>query len=149
MPVPIWAGHYIGLPFAEHGRDRSGLDCWGLVRLVMTEQFGLALPSFVRDYDRTTQVARISALIEREAAGWRGLRAGEEALGDVIVLRLRGQPMHVGLVLGDSQMLHVECGVDSAIESYAGARWQMRVHGFYRYKNFLDELEYPDAGRHG
>ena len=34
MPVPIWAGHYIGLPFRDHGRDRSGLDCWGLIATV-------------------------------------------------------------------------------------------------------------------
>lgn len=25
MAVPIWLGRYIGLPFKEHGRDRSGL----------------------------------------------------------------------------------------------------------------------------
>ncbi len=47
MPVPLWAGRYIGLPFMTHGRDRSGLDCWGLARLVMAEQLGRALPSYV------------------------------------------------------------------------------------------------------
>ncbi len=43
MPVPIWAGRYIGLPFAEHGRDRGGIDCWGLVRLTLLETVWTAL----------------------------------------------------------------------------------------------------------
>jgi len=39
MPIPYWAGHYIGLHFREHGRTVAGADCWGLVRLVLQEQF--------------------------------------------------------------------------------------------------------------
>lgn len=136
MPVPIWAGHYIGLPFMDHGRDRQGLDCWGLVRLVQAERFARSLPSFSRDYDRTTNVARISALIERECTHWKRVALNSAALGDVIVMRVRGAPMHVGLVLGDSQMLHIEFGIDSVIEKYDGARWKDRIHGFYRYQPF-------------
>jgi len=139
MPVPIWAGHYIGLPFREHGRDRSGLDCWGLVRLVLAEQFNIALPSYAEEYSRTTEAAKIGALITRETQNWKIVPAGQEACGDAIVLRVRGRPMHVGLVLGDRLMLHVEKGVDSVIERYAGPQWADRVAGFYRYKGL-----YPD-----
>lgn len=143
MPVPFWAGHYIGLPFLDHGRDRSGLDCWGLVRLVMAEQSGIALPSYIHEYQRTTQVDKISQLIEREAPKWKTISAGKEICGDVIVLRVRGKPMHVGIVLGDRQMLHIEFGINSVIERYAGTRWAERVAGFYRYKSVLDEDSVP------
>ncbi len=138
MPIPIWAGHYIGLRFKEHGRDTSGLDCWGLSRLVLAEQFGIALPSFITEYERTTQVDKISDLIERETAKWRLIKSGDELCGDIIVLRVRGKPMHVGLVLGDEQMLHVERGIDSVIEKYSKPSWKNRISGFYRYKNPLD-----------
>lgn len=139
MPVPIWAGHYIGLPFKDHGRDRNGLDCWGLTRLVLSEQFGLSLPSFTREYERTTSVAAISLLIERETQRWTPVSAGGEQPGDVVVLRIRGKPMHVGLVLGDGYMLHAEFGIDSAIERYTGPRWAERIFGFYRYKSVFDD----------
>ncbi|HYD17059.1 MAG TPA: NlpC/P60 family protein [Patescibacteria group bacterium] len=134
MPVPIWAGRYIGLPFAEHGRDRSGVDCWGLVRLALFEQYNITLPSFDTDYQRTNDALRISALVERESLQWRAMPSGAERCGDVIVLRMRGLPLHVGLVLGDRQMLHVEQGIDSAIEKYTGQKWRDRIYGFYRYE---------------
>lgn len=134
MPVPFWAGHYIGLPFQDHGRDRTGLDCWGLVRLVLSEQFAIALPSYAHEYERTTETGRISALIARESPLWTPVNAGEERLGDVIVLRLQGQPLHVGIILGDGQMLHIEWNINSVIERYRESRWSKRIAGFYRHR---------------
>ena len=135
MPVPIWAGHYIGLPFRDHGRDRSGVDCWGLVRLVMAEQFGVALPSLINEYRHTADRA-IGPLIEAESAHFTAIAAGQEKQGDIIVLRLHGQPMHIGLVLGDGQMLHAEDGIETSIARYRGPRWLDRIYGFYRYEPF-------------
>jgi cell wall-associated NlpC family hydrolase len=128
MPIPIWAGHYIGLPFHEHGRDRSGLDCWGLVRLVMAEQFNIALPSHAHEYERTTAVDKISALIERESVKWKIIATGQETCGDVVVLRVR-----------DKHMLHIERGINSVIERYTGPHWSERIAGIYRYKGFYDD----------
>ncbi len=142
MAVPIWLGHYIGLPFKEHGREKDGLDCWGLVRLVLAEQFGFHVPSYSGEYSRTSDSIAISHLIRRESADWRAVERGDENLGDVIVMRMRGQPMHVGLVAGDGQMLHVERGVNSALERYTGARWASRIEAVYRYRTYLDDLEY-------
>lgn len=144
MAVPIWLGHYIGLAFKEHGRNRDGLDCWGLVRLVLAEQFDFHVPSYASDYTRTSDSDAISRLISREALDWRSIAKGDECLGDVIVMRMRGQPMHVGLVAGDGQMLHVECGVNSALERYTGPRWASRIEAIYRYRTYLDDLEYAD-----
>lgn len=136
MPIPIWAGHYIGLPFSEHGRTRAGVDCWGLVRLILSEQFSIALPSFTHDYARTTDIDAIGNLINRETPKWNEIGQKDARGGDVIILRIKGQPVHTGLVLGDQRMLHVERGINSAIELYTGSRWADRIHGFYRYQPF-------------
>lgn len=143
MPVPFWAGHYIGLPFQDHGRDRRGIDCWGLVRLVLAEQFGFALPSLSAEYRHTGDASAIGPLIAREIPKFDAVAEGRERLGDIIVLRLRGAPLHVGLVLGDGQMLHAEDGIDSSITRYHGPRWQDRIFGFYRYMPYDPDTSEP------
>lgn len=35
---------YIGLPWVAGGRSLSGMDCWGLLRHVQKEHFGVNLP---------------------------------------------------------------------------------------------------------
>ncbi len=145
MAVPIWAGHYIGLPFKGHGRDRSGVDCWGLVRLMLAEQFSIALPSFSADYNRTTDIGRISDVFKRETTlTWRRIANGHERIGDIVVFRLHGEPMHVGLVLGDDRMLHVERDINSAIEPYQAPRWKDRIYGFFRYDPFMNGNDFDE-----
>ncbi len=139
MPVPLWAGHYIGLPFKVKGRDRAGMDCWGLVRLVLNEQYGVSLPSFADGYDdvrSSMDAEKIGGMISASAAAggvWNPVIAGQEIAGDVVVVRMQGHPMHVGLVLGDAQMLHIMRGINSCIENYHRIHWKDRIYGFYRY----------------
>lgn len=137
MPIPYWAGYYIGLTFREHGRTNAGTDCWGLVRLVLQEQFAAVLPSYAADYQSSTDAEELGRLIGQEAEKWIAVPAGEERLGDVVLLRMRGAPMHVGLVLGDGRMLHIEKHINSAIEEYRGKRWCERVTGFYRHPQLV------------
>ncbi|MFH1158913.1 MAG: NlpC/P60 family protein [Pseudomonadota bacterium] len=133
MSIPIWVGHYIGLPFKEHGRDREGVDCWGLVRLVMAEQFGIALPSYATEYDSTEKPDQLAHVVDKEKKRWTEIAPGQEISGDVVVMRMLGQPIHVGMVIGDGRMLHILKGIDATHESYMSSVWKDRVTGFFRY----------------
>lgn len=138
MTLPLWVAQYIGVPFKVHGRDRSGVDCYGLARLVLAEQFKIDLPSLAETYIDTkakTSGERIETEITAQAAAsWQEIAAGSERVGDVVVIRQRGYAMHIGVVLGDSKMLHVEeSAVYSVIEAYDGLLFQTKIQGFYRY----------------
>lgn len=37
---------YTGIPYKVLGRDRSGIDCWGLISLVYRECWDVQLPDF-------------------------------------------------------------------------------------------------------
>jgi cell wall-associated NlpC family hydrolase len=130
------AARYVGLPFAEHGRDRSGVDCYGLLRLVAAEEHGIALPSYAEGYATVTDLREIPALvaggIERE---WGQVDPGQEREGDAVLLRVLGQPLHVGIVLTPPRFLHVMKGIDACVEDYRSAVWTRRVLGFYRHRS--------------
>jgi len=104
--IPAWCGPYIGLPFADHGRDRAtGLDCWGLVRLVYAEVFGLALPSYSADYTDAHDQASVSAAVAQGLQdGWQ--QVYKPSAGDLLILRIAGRPWHCGMVVTPEAFLH-------------------------------------------
>lgn len=67
-----WSTRFIGLPYSPGGRERDGVDCWGLLRLIYWEERRILLPSLpglVEDYEQ---------LISREnlalaTKGWVGM----------------------------------------------------------------------------
>lgn len=60
-----WAAKYIGILFVEHGRTREGCDCWGLLRLVYREEFGIELPGYDERNESIQEMAEIQGLINR------------------------------------------------------------------------------------
>jgi len=134
MALPNWSSEYIGLEFKSNGRDRYGLDCWGLVRLVLMEQFRIKCPSLNQSYQDTKDMESIPLVVDDTKEMFIPIKLGDEMAGDVIILRVRGIPMHVGIVLGGNKMLHIEENINSSIEDYSGKRWRDRVIGFYRHK---------------
>lgn len=130
-----WSADYIGLPFADRGRDRSGVDCWGLVRLVYGEMLGLHLPSYEEAYASVSERAEIAALLTGACRGprWTLVASGEARAFDVVLFAARGRPLHVGVTVAHGEMLHVSAGHDSRIERYLGGAWLPRFLGHHRY----------------
>lgn len=138
--LPSWAAPYVGLPWREMGRDRAGLDCWGLFRLVMGERFGIALPAYDGLGWGETAKAELGRFMRAaaERPEWLAIDPGLEREGDGVLLRAAGAPIHVGLVLAPGLMLHIEQDIDSCVERYDRAHWAPRVIGFYRHAQRLD-----------
>ena len=131
MAVNAWWNDYIGVPFRDGGCGRSGADCWGLVRLVYRERFGIALPGPVVDVSALERASIEPALDLTREAFWEP--TGDPRPGDVVSLRIEGVESHVGLVTTPGRMLHVLEGGHAVIETYTSRRWKERVCGVYRY----------------
>lgn len=131
--MPPFIQEFVGVPFMEKGRSRAGVDCWGLVRLFYEERLGIALPSYTENYATTRDHEEIGALVRREVlTDWREIPLVETYTGDVLVLRVTGEPMHIGIVIAPPMFLHSIRGAASCLERWDGVLWQHRIVGAYR-----------------
>lgn len=129
--IPGWAKKYIGIPFKWQGDTKSGCDCYGLVRLVMREQFGITCPDYAYS-DAKDALRDAFAQGLRQKDTWRQDMARE---GNIILLAINGHPLHCGLVLDESNMLHASQGANVCIERFNMDFWRSRHMGFYRHKD--------------
>lgn len=126
---------YVGLPFLEGGRDRRGIDCWGLLRMVYAERLGIDLPSFSGAYTLADRQATAD-LMAGHMGQWREVPAGSEQPYDGVLMAARRNPSHIGIVIGNGRMLHVELGnrpTWSMIDEYNSSHLRRRLLGFYRH----------------
>lgn len=124
---------YIGLPFDENGIGPHYFNCWSLVVHVAKNEFGITYPSYSEQYSTPLDYEELNNLISGESkTNWVEVPLGQERPGDVIILRLRGIPIHAGLVIRKNKMLHVYKGIETTIDDYSRMMWKNRIDGIYR-----------------
>jgi cell wall-associated NlpC family hydrolase len=126
---------YIGIPFLDHGRNREGCDCYGLVFLVYREQFGIALPDLGDGYSCAYERGEVDATAaEALSETWnRDVTAEPWKAGDVMVFRRAGVEAHVGLYVRPGYMLHVVAGQQTTLERYDTSVWKNRLSRVVRH----------------
>jgi hypothetical protein len=121
---------YVGLPYATNGRDESGIDCWGLVRLFYKQEYNLDLPSYTEEYSGAYD-DRILQMMEEYKDNWAQTTTPQP--GSVIVFNILGEPFHVGVYIGEDKFVHAREGMDSVVESINSPKWNKRIEGYYNY----------------
>lgn len=124
---------YIGIPYVEFGRDKSGVDCWGLIK-VLTGSLGLKLPDYL-EYEGVAELKVLDTLINRHKAEFEEIDFIDRKFGDIIVFRILGLACHVGFIVDHIRMVHTLEGCDSALERYDRMIWKKRVDGVFRCKS--------------
>ena len=121
---------YIGLPYLDNGRTEAGVDCWGLARLVYSKEYGIELPSYSDEYIGGTDPYIVEA-VNLYKDNWQEINTPN--IGDLCLFNIFGEPMHVGIYIGENKFLHCRIGSDSVIESLNNIKWKNRFQGFYTY----------------
>lgn len=132
---------YMDIRFVAHGRDRTGLDCWGLVCLIYREQFGIELPHFAGAAGNITNPAEVSPHFTRGRDDlWRrvdGSKIWPRSL-DVVGWTAGKMIYHVGVYLEDNIFLHIQKDTESHLSRIGDVLWpHRRLAGIYRYKEFI------------
>jgi hypothetical protein len=128
----------MGIPFLDRGRDRAGVDCWGLVCLVFKEQLGQIIPEFDGVDPDDDNV--IPALIDIEKQNWAEVAIADRHEFDVVVMTARivrqgkafAPAMHLGIVTPDGNILHTQQPYGVACVSADHPSVRGRIVGVYR-----------------
>lgn len=134
VPTQVDFGIYVGVPWIEKGREITGFDCWGCLRLVYLSERAITLPSLSDRYatiDDRDGLARLARDVVADS--WCEIAQGQEQVFDAVLLREGREVSHVGMVVGSGRLLHVERGGTSLIEPYRTGVLKHRVVGFYRF----------------
>lgn len=91
----------VGIPYRAGGRDRSGCDCWGLVRLWFAER-GIDLPS----YDGPTIPSGHPALAAARAGASAWRRVDAPRVGDLGLWTRPRRELHAGVMAAPGMVLH-------------------------------------------
>lgn len=100
-----WATRYIGRAWANGGSGPEAYDCWGFVRSVYRERYGITLPAVQVDADLPLAVRHRIAR-ECVAVGWSPVAFDQLVEGDVLLLSQARHPNHVGIWLDLEAVLH-------------------------------------------
>lgn len=116
------------VPWVDQGRDWSGWDCWGMVRMAYRECCGIDLPAGAEYSCRRPLTAQ--RVLTEGFQDWPEVSWGQERLADLILVR----PCHVGLVLGQGLMLHCTEDFGRTIRHrYDNVLFRGQLIGVYRH----------------
>lgn len=134
-----WSNPYVGTPYDEHGRVRSGCDCYGLVCVVYREELNITLPDYL-GYASVQEHAEIAALIanEKSRSVWVPAK-GTAVAFDVAVFRRGRLDTHVGLIVKHGIMLHMAQEDCAKHADYRSGAWAHRLTGIYRHVDMISK----------
>lgn len=132
-----WSERYLGLPYAPQGRSLAGLDCWGLVFLVLPT-FGRPVPSYAGEYASAEERQEIAGLIDGAKPQWQ--RVDDAQALDLVTFRRGRHESHIGIVVRHGHMLHITQDKPSCIERYDAGYWANRLTGIWRHMGGLGSL---------
>jgi len=130
--IPIWAARYVGIPFVSGGRDISGCDCYGLVRLALFDQFGYALPPLSGDYQNALVLSETEPVLKAQLPLLAGERIKNPEPGAVAVIRFQGRPSHIGIFIDAAHILHTFHKIGAHIVRAESGSLRGGIEGVYR-----------------
>lgn len=133
-----WVADYISIPFVDGGRDRRGVDCWGLVQLVYRDRLGVELP----DYGEisASDLLRIAKRMKQDVASW--IKVEEPKALDVVLMlgtptgpdgRTRAVNTHAGVMADSNHVLHTQGATGAVLVPRDHFTVRHRITGFYRW----------------
>lgn len=127
-----WVDKYIGIPFASLGRTEDGCDCYGLIRLILFNEYGFELPLLTEGYSNALETDKTSTLFQENVPliiSQKIIAPEEKA---VALIQTRGLLSHVALYAGDGFIIHARHKTGAVCERLSSPWLSACIRGWYR-----------------
>lgn len=131
-----WIEKYVGLPFVDGGRDWAGVDCWGLVRLVLKTECQIEVPSYGEISAEELSAVAHEVASECAKEPWHPV-ADRIMMFDVAVMHRRKSPVHVGIMTDQDHVLHIERLTHSVYLPVTHPSISFRNVNYYRHRSLI------------
>lgn len=130
---------YIGIPWVSCGRsveEDKGLDCWGLVYDIYQKKYNVTLPRLDR-LDITTGSTTTRKDLEKYYPNIKGLFFEPEypMEGDILLFKQLGEPLHVGLAVDKTFMIHTQSSTGCVVENFKSSYWKHKHYSTHRLRD--------------
>jgi murein DD-endopeptidase len=115
---------YINIPFKHHGRDFNGCDCFGILKLMYTNELNINLPDYEYSFDWNQTHNHI---IDNIRNNWIEVNPPYKKYDCLVFCTTYNSKIanHIGVYIGDNKFIHIQENQFSRIE---------RLDGFYSKK---------------
>jgi cell wall-associated NlpC family hydrolase len=121
-----WSDKYIGAPFSPQGDGPDSFDCWGLIRFVFKEQFGIVLSRSGYDYDDEDQC---QSLVTHHAHEF--VKVDGPVEGALVLWHFKGTRPHVGVCVNGREMLHMTKDNGAVVVRLGTSKVRNGILGYY------------------
>ena len=125
----------LAIPYVPGGRSIEGADCWGMVQICYSKLMGVEIPSYDDVYNGPSDRISAAGFIMDELDDQQHFeQVTTPDRGCCALLSVAGNPIHVGFMLDNRQMIHTRSGVGPSVDDVTTIKWMGRILGFYKYR---------------
>lgn len=125
---------YLRIPFKNKGRDFKGVDCFGMVSLILSEEYGIKLDRYDISCIDTSKI-NLQIEVEKKRAIWKKIDKPENPC--LILFSLHKIPRlinHIGLYIGKNKFIHMLKTQGTSIMKLQDPFYSSKIRGLYRYE---------------
>ena len=126
-----WVNKYIGIPFVSNGRTMRGCDCYGLIRLVLRNEYGIYMPELSDDYTNACNIQETAKLFEKHLPVIAAKKIPEPKEGAIVIITEQGRLCHAGISAGGGFILHTGAKTGSVCQRASHPGLRGRIEGYY------------------
>lgn len=122
---------YLQIPYQHLGRDTSGVDCYGLVKLFYQQEFGIVLEDLIYNIDWYKEDPKYILNLYKKMGF---IKTTDLIYGNILVLKEGSFIKHLGVVLEDTNYFLHTTAKGTCCSKLNQGYWHDKVACVLRYK---------------